>query len=55
MKARAWWLQRTANLIRSERHPEAEQAYRDHTRSNGLHEELARAILIHDISVRLPL
>lgn len=51
----AWWFERTADLIRSKRHPEAEQAYRDQTQSDGLHEELARAILIHNISVRLPL
>lgn len=51
----AWWLERSADIIRSKRHPEAEQAYRDQAQSNGLHEELARAILFHYISVMLPL
>ncbi len=52
-KARDQWLQRAADFIRSEHQPEAERAYRHFALSNGLHEQLARAILIHDISVSL--
>jgi hypothetical protein len=54
-KARDQWVQDAVDVIYSEPHPAVEQAYRDHARSNNLHEELARAILIHDISVSLPL
>ncbi len=50
-KARDQWLQHAANVIRTEHQPEVQQAYRDHARLNGLHEELARAILSHDIFV----
>ena len=54
MEARASWLQCTASWIRSDLQPEVKQALRDCARSNGLHEKLDRAILVHDISVRLP-
>lgn len=47
-KVRDQWLQHAADVIRSERRPEVEQAYRNHARLNGLHEELARAILIYE-------
>ncbi len=53
-KARNQWLQHAANVIRSGHQPEVEQAYHDHARLNDLHEELARAILSHDISVCIP-
>ena len=43
----------TASLIRSESEPEAERVYRNFYRSIGFHEELERAILIHDLSVEL--
>jgi len=52
-KARRRWLQHAADVICSGRQLEVEQAYRQLARSNGLHEELARAILVHDISVSL--
>jgi hypothetical protein len=53
-KARDHWLQHAADVICSGHQPEqAEQAYRHFARSNGLHEELARAILVHNISVSL--
>lgn len=50
-KARDQWLQRVVGVIRSGHQPELDKAYRDHARSNDLEEELARAILIHDIRV----
>jgi hypothetical protein len=53
-KARDQWLQRVVGVIRSGHQPEVDEAYRDHARSHGLHEELARAILIHDIEVSYP-
>ena len=52
-KARDQWLQHAADVICSGQQPEVEQAYRHLAWSNALHEELARAILIHDISVSL--
>ena len=52
-KARDRWLQRAAGVISSGQWPEVEQAYRQFARSNGFQEELARAVLIHDISVSL--
>jgi hypothetical protein len=53
-RARDQWLQHAADVICSGHQPEqAEQAYRHFARSNGFHEELARAILVHDISVSL--
>ena len=47
------WPQHAAGLIRSEHQPEIGQACRQAARSNGFYEELARAILVHDISVSL--
>jgi hypothetical protein len=52
-KARDQWLQHAAAVICSVHQQEVEQAYRHFAPSNGLHEELARAILVHDISVSL--
>ena len=52
-KARDEWLQHAADVIRSGYRPEIEQAFLDHAGFNGLHEELARAILVHDIKVSL--
>jgi hypothetical protein len=52
-KARDRWLQRAVDVICSEHQPKIEQVYRDHARLNGFHEELVRAILIHDIRVSL--
>ena len=52
-KARDEWLQHAADVIRSGYQPEIEQAFLDHAGLNGLHEELARAILVHDIKVSL--
>ncbi len=51
--ARDQWLQQAADVICSVHQPEAAQAYRHLVRSNGLHEELARAILCYVISVKL--
>jgi hypothetical protein len=50
-KVRARWLRRAANVIRSEHPPEVEHTFRHVAQSNGLQEPLARAILVHDISV----
>ena len=50
-KARHQWLQHAADVIRSNDHVEVEPAYRSHALSLGLGEELARAILVHDIRV----
>lgn len=47
------WLQRAIRVIYSEQQPEAGPAYRHFARLKGLHEELAREILAHDISVSL--
>ena len=49
------WLRHAAHVIRSGYRLEIEQAFFNHARSNGLHEELARAILVHDIQVSLGL
>ena len=49
------WLRHAAYVIRSGYRLEIEQAFFNHARSNGLHEELARAILVHDIQVSLGL
>lgn len=54
-RVRTPWLQRAAAWICSARHQGVEGAYRDHAQSNDLQEELARAILVQDISVGLPL
>jgi hypothetical protein len=52
-KARDQWLQHAVDVIYSEHQSEAGRAYRHFARSKGLHEELARAILIHDILVSI--
>lgn len=49
------WLRHAADVVRSGYRLEIEQAFFDHARSSGLHEELTRAILVHDIKVGLRL
>lgn len=52
-KARDRWLQHAVDAIRSKPYREVEDAYHHSARLNGLHEALARAILVRDISVNL--
>jgi hypothetical protein len=53
-KARDRWLLHAADVIYSTSRLEIKQAPCNHARRYGLHGELARAILIHKISVSLP-
>jgi len=48
------WLRKVINVESSKYPLGAKQACRDHTCSHGLKEELARLILMRDISVRTP-
>ena len=48
--ARTLWLCHAAHKIRSEKHPEVHPAYRHFARLNGLHEALARATIVYDVS-----
>lgn len=50
-----YWLRHAAAVIRSFKQPEVAQTYRQKAESSGLYEELERAIVIHDIAVRLHL
>lgn len=54
-RVRDRWLRHAANVIRSEHPPEVEWTFRYLARSNGVQEQLERAILVHDISVSLPI
>ena len=53
--ARTLWLCYAAQMVRSEKHPEVQPAYQHFARLNGLHEALARAIIVYDISGSLSL
>ena len=52
-KARKQWLQHAADVICSGQHSKVEQAFYQLARSNGVHEELSRAILGRNTSVNL--